>query len=144
MPHSIRVISRLCTPAGFDEAILMTGDGFVAEGPGENIFLVKNGEIITPGKDSAILLGITRESIITVAGELGYKVNERFVHREELYTADEAFFVGTAAEVTPIVNIDGITLGDGKTGKITASIREKYFSVVSGKEESHKKWLTYV
>ncbi len=129
--------------AGFDEAILMTGDGFVAEGPGENIFLVKNGEIITPGKDSAILLGITRESIITVAGELGYKVNERFVHREELYTADEAFFVGTAAEVTPIVNIDGITLGDGKTGKITASIRERYFSVVSGKQDSHKEWLTY-
>ena len=82
-------------------------------------FLIKNGEIITPGKDSSILLGITRESIIELASEIGYTVKERFVHREELYTADELFFVGTAAEVTPIVNVDGIIIGDGKTGKET-------------------------
>ena len=130
--------------AGYDEAILLTGDGFVAEGPGENIFLIKNGEIITPGKDSSILLGITRESIIELASEIGYTVKERFVHREELYTADELFFVGTAAEVTPIVNVDGIIIGDGKIGKETDKIRKKFFSIVSGSENSHKKWLTVV
>ncbi|MCL4346180.1 MAG: branched-chain amino acid transaminase [Candidatus Thermoplasmatota archaeon] len=130
--------------SGYDEAILTTRDGYVAEGPGENIMMIKNGEIVTPGKESAILLGITRESILTMGKDLGYEVRERLIHREELYTADELFFVGTAAEITPIVNVDGIEIGDGRTGKITSRIREEYFNVVSGKNQKYSAWLTTV
>ncbi|MGP6207730.1 branched-chain amino acid transaminase [Cuniculiplasma sp. SKW3] len=130
--------------SGYDEAILTTRDGYVAEGPGENIMMVKDGEILTPGKESAILLGITRDSLLKLAKDLGYTVKERLIHREELYTADELFFVGTAAEVTPIVNVDGIEIGNGKTGKITAKIRDEYFNIVSGKNPNYSSWLTPV
>jgi branched-chain amino acid aminotransferase len=129
--------------AGFDEAILTTREGFVAEGPGENIMLVKDGKIITPGRDSSILLGITRDTIIDILKEENYEVTERFVHREELYTADELFFVGTAAEVTPILNVDGVQIGNGKVGEVTKEIKNLYFSVVKGESEKHKKYLTY-
>ncbi|MCL6014506.1 MAG: branched-chain amino acid transaminase [Candidatus Thermoplasmatota archaeon] len=130
--------------SGFDEAILTSRDGYVAEGPGENIFIVKDGALLTPGRDSQILLGITRNTIIEIMKENGMQVIERFIHREELYTADEAFFVGTAAEVTPILNIDGITIGDGKVGVVTKNVRETYFNLVQGKSDKHKDYLTYV
>lgn len=130
--------------SGYDEAILTTRDGYVAEGPGENIMMVKDGEILTPGKESAILLGITRDSILKLAKDLGYTVKERLIHREELYTADELFFAGTAAEVTPILNVDGIEIGNGKTGMITAKIRDEYFNIVSGKNPKYSSWLTPV
>ncbi|SJK85645.1 branched-chain amino acid transaminase [Cuniculiplasma divulgatum] len=130
--------------SGFDEAILTSRDGYVAEGPGENIFIVKDGALLTPGRDSQILLGITRNTIIELMKENGMQVIERFIHREELYTADEAFFVGTAAEVTPILNIDGITIGDGKVGSITKKVWETYFNLVQGKSNTHQDYLTYV
>ena len=130
--------------AGFDEAILLTKNGFIAEGPGENIFLVKDGKLLTPGLEADILFGITRFSLIELAGKLGIEVTERQVHRDELYTCDEAFFCGTAAEVTPIVNVDGIPIGDGKPGKITEKIGKTFMDVVSGKEMEYSGWITTV
>ncbi|MEM3827485.1 MAG: aminotransferase class IV, partial [Candidatus Micrarchaeaceae archaeon] len=108
------------------------------------IFLVKDGTLITPDKSSAILLGITRKTVIELAGEMGIKTEERAVHREELYTADELFFSGTAAEITPIVNVDGIEIGDGKVGRSTKMILSKYQDVVHGRDRSHLSWLTFV
>ncbi len=138
------IAMREAKASGFDEAILTSRDGYVAEGPGENIFIVKDGALLTPGRDSQILLGITRNTIIELMKENGMQVIERFIHREELYTADEAFFVGTAAEVTPILNIDGITIGDGKVGSITKKVWETYFNLVQGKSNNHQDYLTYV
>lgn len=130
--------------SGFDDAIFTSMNGFVAEGSGENIFIIKNGEIITPGKDSDILLGITRESIITMARDMGFHVTERFVHREELYTADEIFFSGTAAEVTPIINVDNVPVGNGNVGDVTKSIANAFSDIVRGKNGNYDKWLHYV
>lgn len=130
--------------AGFDEAILLSQNGYVAEGPGENIFIVKDKKLVTPGTESDILSGITRDSIIRLAVESGIAVLEKSLHREELYTADEVFFAGTAAEITPIVNIDGIVIGDGKPGLVTKKIRDIYIDVVLGKNKSHEEWLSKV
>ncbi|MCL4411415.1 branched-chain amino acid transaminase [Candidatus Marsarchaeota archaeon] len=130
--------------SGFDEAILLSSNGYVAEGPGENIFIVKDGELITPGISSDILLGITRDSLIEIADKLGINVAQRELHHEELYTADEAFFAGTAAEITPIVNIDGMGIGEGKPGRITMMLSKKYDSIVRGNEKAYARWLTYV
>lgn len=130
--------------AGFDEAILLSRNGYVAEGPGENIFLVKDGKLLTPGLESDILFGITRFSLIEMAGKMGLEVIERQIHRDELYTCDEAFFCGTAAEVTPVVNVDGISVGDGKPGQITERIRSAFMDIVSGKSEEYSHWLTPV
>ncbi len=130
--------------SGYDEAILTSLNGYVAEGPGENIFLVKNNEIITPGKDSDILLGITRDTIIRIARDEGYSVRERFVHREELYTADEVFFTGTAAEVTPVVEIDNVMVGDGKVGEITRNLSLELESIIRNDPGKYSSWLTYV
>ncbi|MEM3841506.1 MAG: branched-chain amino acid transaminase [Candidatus Micrarchaeaceae archaeon] len=129
--------------AGYDEAIFLSGNGYVAEGPGENIFLVKDGGLITPNKSSDILLGITRDSLIEIAASLGIKTEERLVHREELYTADELFFAGTAAEITPIYSVDGIKVGDGKR-EITGLLHKTYMDIVHGKNEDFKKWLFYL
>ncbi|MDE1870053.1 MAG: branched-chain amino acid transaminase [Candidatus Micrarchaeota archaeon] len=130
--------------AGYDESILMDALGHVAEGSGENIFLVKEGEIITPSKDADILIGITRDSVIKIATKMGMKVVERGVHREELYTADEVFFTGTAAEITPIINIDGRPINGGKPGKVTKMISEKFSKIVKGEDDQFKIWLTKV
>ena len=129
---------------GFDEAILISANGFVAEGPGANIFLVRDGRLITPNKDSDILLGITRDSIINIATSLQLEVEERFVHREELYSSDEVFLVGTAAEVTPVVSVDGINVGDGKPGEITGKIGRKFADLVHGRDKYFSEWLTQV
>lgn len=130
--------------SGFDEAILLSLNGFVAEGAGENIFLVEDGEIVTPSKESDILIGITRDAIIRIAKSMDLTVTERFVHRDELYYADEIFFAGTAAEVTPIVNVDGVKVGSGSVGEITGKIREAFFKVVKGESSQFKDWLTVV
>lgn len=130
--------------SGFDDAIFTSMNGFVAEGSGENIFIVKNGEIITPGKDSDILLGITRESVIRVARDMGYHVTERFVHREELYTADEIFFSGTAAGITPIINVDNVPVGNGEVGEVTKKIADAFTDIVRGKNSKYEEWLSYV
>lgn len=130
--------------AGYDEAIILSSNGYVAEGPGENIFIVKDNELITPDNSSDILLGITRDSVIKIAKAKGLTVTERKIHREELYTSDEAFFTGTAAEITPIVNIDGINISKGLAGEITKSISSRFYDIVSGKDEDFNDWLTIV
>uniref|UniRef100_A0A7C5Q7K5 Branched-chain-amino-acid aminotransferase n=1 Tax=Caldiarchaeum subterraneum TaxID=311458 RepID=A0A7C5Q7K5_CALS0 len=130
--------------AGYDEAILLDQRGLVSEGAGENIFLVKNGVIVTPSTASAILEGITRDSVITLATDMGYRVVERDVSRTELYTADEIFFSGTAVEILPILEVDGRMVGDGTPGPITKALTEKYHRVVRGLEPAYRRWLTPV
>lgn len=132
------------TSQGFDSAILLSENGYVSEGPAENIFLVKDGRLVTPGVESDILLGITRDSIINFASYNGIITEERLVRRDELYSADEAFFAGTAAEITPIVSIDGKKVGSGRPGETTARLSEMYSRIVSGKEREFSGWLTYV
>lgn len=129
---------------GADEAIMLSTEGDVAEGPGENIFIVKDGALVTPSKESDILPGITRDSIIKVSESIGLTVEERKIHREELYTADEAFFTGTAAKVTPIVKIDSRSVGTGGPGPITKMLAEKYDDIVRGKNPEYADWLTFV
>ena len=126
---------------GFDEAIMLDNHGYVAEGPGENIFGVKDGLIYTPAIESSILPGITRASVIELARDMGYEVLEKRVKKEELLNADEAFFTGTAAEVSAIREIDGVKIGEGKRGKITEEIQRKFFDVVNAREERYMSWL---
>jgi branched-chain amino acid aminotransferase len=126
---------------GFDEAIMLDTDGYVAEGPGENIFIVKSGTLYTPTAESSILPGITRASVIELAQDLGYKVVEKPITKEELLNADEVFFTGTAAEVSPIREIDNVTIGAGKKGEVTDKIQRKFFDVVNAREKKYMKWL---
>ncbi|MDQ6989466.1 MAG: aminotransferase class IV, partial [Mariprofundaceae bacterium] len=128
---------------GYDEALLLDVDGFVAEGSGENFFLVRNGKIYTPDLTSA-LDGITRATITQLANEAGYEVIEKRITRDEVYIADEAFFTGTAAEVTPIRELDGRTIGCGSRGPITKELQAKYFDVVHGRSAEHTAWLSHV
>jgi branched-chain amino acid aminotransferase len=131
------------TDHGYDEGLLLDVDGFVAEGSGENLFMVKNGKLYEPELTSA-LSGITRGSVITLAQEMGYSVESRRITRDDLYIADEAFFTGTAAEVTPIRELDGRAIGAGKTGPITAKIQKAFFDVVNGKNDKYRDWLAPV
>ena len=129
---------------GADEAILLDLRGFVAEGPGENIFIVRNNVLVTPSESSDILLGITRDSIIKIAESKGIEVDERGVHREELYTADELFFTGTAAEIAPITHVDGRSIGSGRIGPITKLLSNAYSKAATGTDAEFADWLTYV
>uniref|UniRef100_A0A7J3Z713 Branched-chain-amino-acid aminotransferase n=1 Tax=Ignisphaera aggregans TaxID=334771 RepID=A0A7J3Z713_9CREN len=130
---------------GYDEAILLDTEGFIAEGSGENIFIVKNRTLITPPVYDAILEGITRDTVIKLATEmLGLRVEERRIRREELYTADEVFFTGTAAEVTPVIEVDGRVIGGGQVGEVTSQIIELYSKTVLGEIDKYKHWVTYV
>jgi branched-chain amino acid aminotransferase len=131
------------TEHGYDEGLLLDVDGFVAEGSGENLFMVKDGKIFEPELTSA-LIGITRRSIITLAEEMGYSVAARRITRDDLYIADEAFFTGTAAEVTPIREVDGRTIGSGIMGPVTARLQKSFFDVVTGKTDQYREWLTPV
>jgi len=131
------------TEAGFDEALLLDVEGFVAEGAGENLFIVKDGVIYEPEIASA-LMGITRSTVITLAAELGYQVVAKRLTRDDIYIADEAFFSGTAAEVTPIRELDNRTIGAGSRGPITAKIQSRFFDVVNGKVPAHAEWLSYI
>jgi branched-chain amino acid aminotransferase len=131
------------TSHGYDEALLLDVDGFVAEGSGENLFIVKNGEIFEPELTSA-LMGITRQSVITLAREMGYTVAAKRITRDDLYIADEAFFTGTAAEVTPIREVDGRVIGEGRRGPLTTRLQTAFFDCVTGKAERHGDWLTPV
>lgn len=140
--NSIRA-NQEAVGAGFNEALLLDGAGNVAEGSGENIFMVKGGELFTPTLGN-ILPGITRATIMQLCGELGLKVTEKTITPEELKTADELFFTGTAAEVTPIGKLDEVTIGDGKEGEITKKLADAYHLVVTGSDEKHKDWLTPV
>ena len=128
---------------GYDEAMLLDHEGYVAEGSGENIFLVRNGKLITPDLTSA-LEGITRETIFQLAEECGLQVVEKRITRDEVDVADEAFFTGTAAEVTPIREVDDRTIGNGGRGPITERLQTLYFDAVQGRSPEHSDWLTYV
>ncbi|NPA32177.1 MAG: branched-chain-amino-acid transaminase [Aquificae bacterium] len=131
--------------AGYDEAILLNSAGFVAEGSGENIFLIKGGKAITPSPDQHILEGITRNAVITLLRkELVVEVEQRAVARSELYTADEVFLTGTAAEITPVVEVDDRKIGNGEIGEITRQLQEVYFRAVRGKIQRYRGWLTPV
>ena len=131
------------TEHGYDEGLLLDVDGFVAEGSGENLFMIKDGKIYEPELTSA-LVGITRGSIITLAEEMGYTVSARRITRDDLYIADEAFFTGTAAEVTPIRELDRIEIGCGSRGPITEKIQAAFFDIVNGRNEKYAHWLTLV
>ncbi len=128
---------------GYDEALLLDTDGYVAEGSGENVFMVRKGVIKTPPLTS-ILEGITRDTVMQLAAERGMKLVEERFTRDELYIADEAFFSGTAAELTPIREVDNRTIGTGKPGPVTKELQAAYFDCVHGREKKHKSWLTYV
>ncbi len=129
---------------GYTEGIALDSHGHLSEGSGENLFLVKNGTLYTAPLASSVLPGITRDSIMQLARELGYGVVEQPLPREMIYVADEAFFSGTAAEVTPIRSVDRILVGPGKTGPVTLKIQERYLSIVEGRAEDKYGWLTFV
>ncbi|HEC20345.1 MAG TPA: branched-chain amino acid transaminase [Gammaproteobacteria bacterium] len=137
--NSIMALQEAITD-GYDEALLLDVDGFVAEGSGENIFIVRNGVIYTPELTSA-LEGITRDTILVLAAELGYEVREKRITRDEVYVADEAFFTGTAAEVTPIRELDNRAIGNGGRGPMTEKLQALYFDVVHGRHPDHQDWL---
>ncbi len=129
---------------GYDDAIMLNTEGYLCEGTGENIFIVKEDELITPSYSSSILRGITRDTVIHLANDLGLNVSERSVTRFELYTAEEAFFSGTAAEITPIGSVDKRTIGLGKPGEWTKKISRAYQDVVTGRNTKYDSWLTPV
>lgn len=129
--------------SGCDEALLLDPEGYVAEGSGENFFLIRNNVLYTPQLTSC-LEGVTRATIITFAQDLGMKVEERSITRDEVYVADECFFTGTAAEVTPIREVDGRKIGSGTRGPITEKLQSLYFDQVYGRKVSHPEWMTYV
>jgi len=141
-PNSI-LANLEATQHGYDEGLLLDVDGFVAEGSGENLFIVKDGKLHEPELTSA-LSGITRASVIELAEELGYEVVSRRLTRDDIYIADEAFFTGTAAEVTPIRELDGRVIGSGTRGPVTTKIQKLFFDVVAGKVAKHKDWLSPV
>ncbi len=140
--NSILAVQEV-VPQGYDEALLLDYEGNLAEGPGENLFLVKDGKLHTP-ELGTILAGITRASVIQIAADLGIETIERKIRPEELFLADEAFYTGTAAEVSPIGEVDDRKIGDGNEGKITKLLRETYFDAVHGKNDKYAEWLTLV
>ncbi|GAB4560305.1 MAG: branched-chain amino acid transaminase [Anaerolineae bacterium] len=129
---------------GFEEAIALDIYGYVSEGSGENLFVIQDGVIYTPPLGASILGGITRDSVIRIAHDLGYTVREQLIPRELLYIADEMFFTGTAAEITPIRSVDGQQIGEGRRGPITAKIQEQFFGIIQGKLPDRYGWLEYV
>ena len=131
--------------AGYDEALLLAPDGRVSECTGENIFVVRGGRLLTPPtSESGALAGITQDSVRTIASDLGYEVADEALVRTDLYTADEAFLTGTAAEIVPIREVDDRTVGDGRPGPVTKRIQETYFSAVRGQVDRYKDWLEHV
>lgn len=134
---------REAISCGFDEAIMLDTEGYVSEASGENIFIVREGVLKTTPLTS-ILPGITRESVIKISKDMGFEVKEERFSRDELYISDEVFFTGTAAEVTPVVNVDGRKIGDGRPGPITLKIQKKFFEVARGMHKEYEDWLTYI
>lgn len=129
---------------GYAEGIALDTQGTLAEGSGENLFIIQNDKIYTTPVSSSILPGITRDSVIQIANELGYQVIEQAMPREVLYIADEVFFTGTAAEITPIRSVDKITVGQGKRGPVTEKIQTRFFNILSGKDEDPYNWMDYL
>jgi branched-chain amino acid aminotransferase len=131
------------TANGYDEALLLDTEGYVSEGAGENVFIVRDGKLYTPDLASC-LDGITRNAVVTMAHDLGYEVIEKRITRDEMYCADEAFFTGTAAEITPIRELDDRTIGEGSRGPITGKLQALFFDVVAGKSDKYASWMTPV
>jgi branched-chain amino acid aminotransferase len=140
--NSILANQEVCAH-GYDEALLLDTEGYVSEGSGENVFLVRNGVIYTPDVASC-LDGITRDSVITLARDAGIEVSEKRITRDEMYCADEAFFTGTAAEITPIRELDDRTIGEGRRGPITERLQGMFFDVVAGRNPRYREWLAPV
>jgi branched-chain amino acid aminotransferase len=138
------IISMEASDNGFTEGIALDLNGHVSEGAGENIFVVHNGVVYTPGAGSSILLGVTRDSVIQLLNDMGVEVRFETIAREMLYVADEVFMTGTAAEITPIRSVDRVKVGAGKPGDITKALQDAFFAVTSGKAEDKHGWLTYV
>jgi branched-chain amino acid aminotransferase len=136
-------ISMEAHDLGFSEGIALDYSGQVSEGAGENIFVIYDGVVYTPSINSSILMGITRDTVLTLLKDLGVEVRFEAIPRDMLYIADEIFFTGTAAEVTPVRSVDKITIGSGSRGKITKAVQEEFFTITSGKKDPHG-WLTYV
>jgi branched-chain amino acid aminotransferase len=132
------------TDDGYDEALLLDASGFVSEGAGENIFIIKNGVIYTPDLSAGALNGITRNTIFHIAKDLGLEIVQKRITRDEVYIADEAFFTGTAAEVTPIRELDRVEIGIGSRGPITEKIQSAFFDIVNGRNAKYAHWLTKV
>jgi branched-chain amino acid aminotransferase len=135
---------REAKACGYDEAVLLDTQGYVSEGSGENLFIVKKGRLITPPMSSSILAGITRDTILTLAREDGIPVSEDRITRDELYLADEVFFTGTAAEVTPVREVDNRQVGEGRPGPITLQLQNRYFGIVKGSDDTHPEWQTFL
>ena len=135
---------REAVSRGFDEALLLDVNGHIAEGSGENLFVVRNGEVLTNDERHSILLGITRDAVITIAKDLGHRLRVGPITLDDLLNADEAFFTGTAAEVTPIREIDGTLINGGERGPITKSIQSVFFAATAGRNERYRDWLTFV
>ena len=135
---------REAVSRGFDEALLLDVNGHIAEGSGENLFVVRNGEVLTNDERHSILLGITRDAVITIAKDLGHRLKVGPITLDDLLHADEAFFTGTAAEVTPIREVDGTLINGGERGSVTKSIQSVFFAATAGRNERYRDWLTFV
>ena len=129
---------------GYDEAILLDHLGNISEAPGENIFIIRDGKLLTPPPSSSALEGITKDSVIRIAKDLGYQTIEREIPRTEIYFADEVFLTGTAAEITPVISVDGKRVGDGRVGKVTGDVRKIYSDITMGKNKKYSSWITPV
>jgi len=129
---------------GFDEALLLDVEGNVAEGSGENLFIVKDGQVFTNDERYSILLGMTRDAVIQIAQDAGYEVNVGPISLSDLLNSDEAFFTGTAAEVTPIREVDGTLINNGERGPVTKEIQSAFFAATSGRNQRYRDWLTFV
>jgi branched-chain amino acid aminotransferase len=132
------------TKSGYDEAVMLNDDGYVTEGSGENIFAVSGGTIVTPHTGHGCLAGVTRAAVMTIARDLGFPVVEQNLVRTDLYTADEVFFTGTAAEITPIREVDDRTVGEGRRGPATKALQDAFFAATKGDDPTYAEWLTYV
>lgn len=139
-----QLIAMEAAQHGYVEGIALDANGFVSEGSGENVFLVTHGDLITPPLASSVLEGITRRCVVTLARDLGHSVREELIPREVLYMADEVFFTGTAAEITPVRSVDGITVGTGRRGPVTEQLQEHFFGITSGEMADRHHWLTLV
>jgi branched-chain amino acid aminotransferase len=139
-----QLIAMEASEHGYTEGIALDASGFVSEGSGENIFLVRDGDVVTPPLASSILEGVTRRCVVTLAEDLGYTVREQLIPRETLYTADEVFFTGTAAEITPIRSVDRIPIGAGGRGPVTGRLQKEFFGITGGEIEDRHGWLTPV
>ena len=141
---SSQLVTQEAKRHGYAEGLALNADGYLAEGAGENLFLVAEGALYTPPLTSTILPGITRDTVITLARELGYAVHEQPLTRESLYLSDEIFLTGTAAEITPVRSVDGLQVGRGQRGPVTASLQRAFFARVQGREEDRHGWLEWV